>query len=39
MRGNLLPLTNYYSNGQYVGVQPIAIKFAWRCISPPLTRN
>ena len=29
---HLLPLTNYLSNGQYAQVQPIASKFAERCI-------
>ena len=31
-RRHLLPLTNYLSNGQYAKVQPIASKFAERCI-------
>ena len=34
---HLLPLTNYLSNGQYVQVQPIASKFAERCICTILT--
>ena len=29
---HLLPLTNYLVNGQYAQVQPIASKFAERCI-------
>ncbi len=29
---HLLPLANYLSNGQYAIVQPIASKFAERCI-------
>ena len=35
--GNLLPLTNYLANGQYIQVQPIVSKFAERCIFPLLT--
>ena len=34
---HLLPLTNYFSNGQYALVQPIASKFAERCICTILT--
>ena len=36
---HLLPLTNYLVNGQYVIVQPIASKFAERCICTILTTN
>ena len=36
---HLLPLTNYLSNGQYALVQPIASKFAERCICTTLTTN
>ena len=32
IRHHLLPLTNYLVNGQYAIVQPIASKFAERCI-------
>ena len=32
IRHHLLPLTNYLGNGQYAIVQPIASKFAERCI-------
>ena len=32
IRHHLLPLTKYDDNGQYHKVQPIAIKFAERCI-------
>ena len=32
IRHHLLPLTNYLVNGQYGLVQPIASKFAERCI-------
>ena len=34
---HLLPLTNYVGNGQYALVQPIASKFAERCICTTLT--
>ena len=36
---HLLPLTNYLVNGQYAIVQPIASKFAERCICTILTTN
>jgi hypothetical protein len=39
IRDYLLPLTNYLVNGQYVLVQPIASKFAERCICSLLTTN
>ena len=38
-RQHLLPLTNYLVNGQYAIVQPIASKFAERCIYYLLTTN
>ena len=37
IRQHLLPLTNYLGNGQYALVQPIASKFAERCICTTLT--
>ena len=36
---HLLPLTNYLVNEQYAIVQPLASKFAERCICTILTTN
>ena len=36
---HLLPLTIYLINGQYAKVQPIASKFAERCICTILSTN